>query len=398
MISAKTSAEVAQGLVKRGAEVTVCAAFPNRPGGRLYPGYRLGLYQADPAWQHGALIRCWGSFSRSSSLPSRLAENLTFGLTSSLRALFLPKPDVIYANTWPLLAQGLTALVARLRGVPLVLNIQDLYPESLSVQGRIQPNHWLYRLLRRLDIQIARSASRLVVISESFKHVYTQDRGIPAEKIVVIPNWVDPQEIDLLPKEQFRQKAGIPANAFVVAYGGNIGAAAGVEAVIRAFAGAPDGMLLLVAGDGSRKTECQSLAGKLGVQNIQFHSPWLKEETSEVLRAADVLVLPTQGQQSMASVPSKMLNYMLAARPILAVAVEGSETAEIIQKAGCGWVVPPGDEQALSAALRQLSEIDPALLEQMGQNGRAYAMEHFSKDVCLPRVIDVVMEITGNGE
>jgi glycosyltransferase involved in cell wall biosynthesis len=232
----------------------------------------------------------------------------------------------------------------------------------------------------------------LIVISDRFAEIYRNDRGVPAQRVYVIPNWVDPQEISLLPRDQFRTRSGIPRDAFVYIYGGNIGVAAGVEAAIEAFSQVKNcRVYLLIAGDGTQRTACESLVVKSGVHNVIFHHPWPAEETSEVLAAADVLLLPTLGEQSLASVPSKMLNYMLAGRPILTVAVHGSDIDKIIHEAQCGWQVQPDNPEALTEVLNRLSEIPAAELIEKGENGRKYVLERFSRNVCLPEAVKVIL-------
>lgn len=399
IVSANTSYNMARGLIYQEQFVNVITNFPNRPAGKLYKGYRQSVYSTSIDPSGFRLVRCFSFFSKESSMVSRWMENISFGLSSSLALFFSPKPDAIYVNTWPIFAQGLACFVASVRRIPVVLNIQDIYPESLAMQGRLSSTNLFYKILRWIDRANARSAGALIVLSDYFAKIYTEDRGIPAEKVHVIPNWVDPDEIQLLPKAQFRKRYGISENAFVFGYAGNIGVAAGVENVIEAFANIGERKTyLLIAGDGSRRQSCQDLVKKLGAKNVIFHSPWPKEETSEVLAAADVLVLPTQGEQSMASVPSKMLNYMLAARPILALVLPDSETAQLIHAANCGWVVSPGDQTSASHEMAKISLMPADLHSGLGLAGRDYVQEHLSSEVCIPRVIQILEHAAEKGK
>jgi hypothetical protein len=135
--SAQTGEQTAEELARRGHSVHIYAPFPHHPKGRLFDGYKRSLYStsiADPGY---ILTHSFGTFSRSSTMMSRSAENLSFGISSGLRILFGKRPDVIYSNSWPIFATGIVAIVARLRRVPLVLRFQDVYPESLHSQHRI---------------------------------------------------------------------------------------------------------------------------------------------------------------------------------------------------------------------------------------------------------------------
>lgn len=109
-----------------------------------------------------------------------------------------------------------------------------------------------------------------------------------------------------------------------------------------------------------------------------------------VLRAADVLILPTHGGQSMASVPSKLIAYMLAARPIIALALPGSDAAAIIEQSGCGWVVPPDQPGLLASNVQAIMSMEQTVLDRRGQAARRYALKHFTQESCLPRVLEII--------
>lgn len=393
MVSARTSAQIAAHLAGDGHKVQVLAPFPNRPGGMLYPGHRRRLFARQQHSDGYELTYCFSTLAPQSSLRQRFAENISFGLTSSLATLFSTRPDVIYSNSWPIFATGLIWLVARLRGIPLVISVQDVYPESLTAQGR-PAQGTLLRTMRRLDSLIARTAHHLVVISQHFADLYRADRGVPPQRISVVPNWAESDSIDLATDQQtWRRERGIGDNHFVLAYGGNIGVAAGVETVIEALAQLPHlpDLRLLIAGEGSRLQACRDLADQQDERRVLFHTPWALAETSAVLRAADVLVLPTRGNQSIASVPSKLISYLLAARPVIALVLPESEIAHIINESGGGWVIPPDRPDLLAEKISTVARLDAATRTHMGQAGRIYALQHLTREVCLPRLVNIIL-------
>jgi colanic acid biosynthesis glycosyl transferase WcaI len=150
---------------------------------------------------------------------------------------------------------------------------------------------------------------------------------------------------------------------------------------------------LLVAGSGSQLLPCQRLAQQCG-DRVQFHSPWnTSDHPEKVLLAADLLVLPTRGQQSLASVPSKLLSYMLSGRPILAAALPNSDLANLIIQSGCGWVVDPDRPDLLAEKVREIKKLESDDLNRLGQLGRSYVLQHFSKDICLPKAINILKDI-----
>ncbi len=392
VVSARTSASLVNGLLQAGHAVRVITAFPNRPGGKVYPGFRRRLFWRERAAQGLDLIRCFAFLSPTSSTLSRWLENISFGITSGLALLFSPRPEAVYSNSWPIFATGLVGLVCALRRLPLVIHVKDLYPESLSMQGRVGPGGLPYRLLMALDRWLARRASAMVVLSERHAQAYRGARGIAEAKIHVVPDWIDIRQAENWDKQAYREQAGISREAFVLVYGGNIGLAAGVEGVLEALQRVESQrkIVLVVAGSGSQLESCRRLAEKVSAARIIFHSPWREEETGPVLAAADACILPTQGKQSLASVPSKLLSYLLAARPVLAQVLPESDTANVIAQAGCGWVVSPDRPQELAVKIAELALLPEETLAAMGLAGRRYVQETLSVDVCLPQLIGIL--------
>jgi colanic acid biosynthesis glycosyl transferase WcaI len=320
--------------------------------------------------------RTWSTLSHASTLASRFLENITFGITSAL-ALRRLQPDVAYLNSWPLFA---TALAVRALRVPFVVSVQDVYPESLFVQRR-RGARLIGAVLRRIDAFIAKRAKAVIVLSRAFANLYEHDRGVDASRIHVIPNWIDDVQPDAAAGRAYRRARGIPDDAFVVAYGGNIGVAANVEQLIEAFRALDARFHLIVAGSGPRAEACRALARAIAPDRIHFEDPWPVEETAAVLSAADLLALPTLGTQSAVSVPSKLLTYLLLDKPVLAIAQRDSEIARVIEEANAGWTV---DAQDLANAIRN------AASSSVAHGGRAYALRTFTREACLPRIVELL--------
>lgn len=397
VVSSYTSAQIAEDLLQRGHQVTVITAFPNRPSGKLYPGYSRRLFQRQIQSNGLEMIRCFATLSPKSTMLSRFLENVSFGITSGMIVLGIPKPDVIYSNNWAIFASGLTAIVARLRGIPLVASIQDVYPEQLVFQGRIKSGGWIERCLYWVDKWIAQSASAIIVISDSMVDLLKNTRGVPADRVHVIPNWINNDSLvpDDPSGKRYRLERGIASEDFVVVYAGNIAFAAGVETIVQSFALLKDiqDTHLIVAGEGSSLQSCIQIADAMGNPRVWFHTPWPRDENSMVLSAADVLILPTRGKVSLAAMPSKLISYMLAARPIIALALPNSDLARTIKRAGCGWVIEPDNPETLANKIREVRALDLSERRRIGQCGRDYALAHLTRDVCVPKVIKLLESV-----
>ncbi len=399
IVGAQTADMMARRLAATGHKVKVVTAFPSRPAGKLYPGYKIRLFQKERHPDGYEIIRCFCVPSSKSTMLSRFLENVAFGLSSALYLLFIPKIDALYANTWFIFASSLMSVVARLRGIPYVIRVTDLYPESLASQHRIKTGGWFYRLIQGIDTWNASGAAHIAVLTYHFSRTYIEERGISAGKISIIPDWVDGYMDCCQPEEssQIRRLFGVPEDAFLAVYGGNIGVAAGVETLIQAAALLPD-IRVIIGGAGSELMACQALAGKYAPEQVSFFSPWPREQTMPLYQAANVLVLTTRGEQSIASIPSKLIGYMLSARPIIAAGLPGSELARIVEESNCGWIIPPDNPRALAQTIAQVMDLSREELCSHGLAGREYALKHLTADVNLPKLVSIIENLSsGNG-
>ena len=397
VVSSQTSAHIAQKLVANGHTVTVLTSYPSKPAGKLYPGYSRRLIDRKRTPGGYELIRCFSTLSSRSRLINRFTENISFGLTSSVAALFVWRPDVIYANSWPLFATGMLFIVAKMRRIPIVISVQDVYPESLVSQGRAVAKNLFMNCLRWWDGVIARGCRTLIVISKRFADFYRYERRVPAERIHIVPNWGD-DSVGNMDEEQiskFGISKGIPPNARVFAYGGNIGVAAGVETLVQAALKLQTTSVfrLLIAGAGSQLHACQELARDHDDGRVIFHSPWKTEETGLVLGLAEVLLLPTRGQQASVSVPSKLISYWMAGQPVIAMAWPRSDLADFIEESGGGWLVEPDRADLLAAKIQEVLGLSRAELRQRGEAGRDFAARNLTRKICLPRVVSILEQV-----
>jgi glycosyltransferase involved in cell wall biosynthesis len=249
--------------------------------------------------------------------------------------------------------------------------------------------------MQRIDRGVASLASRVIVLTEGLAEEYRTSRRLADGVVSSIPNWT--QVPDPPKKEagiEYRRRNGIPESAFVIAFAGTFAESAGVDQLIRAVALRPFDRetVLLLAGDGACFEECRAMADKVSGARFVFHRPYCPEDASGILGASDLLVVPTRGQISLTALPSKLMHYMFAARPVLAVCNPNSELARIMTASCCGWAAEPDNTPALAQLLQLITHTPHESLHRMGEAARKYALLHFSPEACLPKLIRLIEE------
>jgi colanic acid biosynthesis glycosyl transferase WcaI len=374
--------ELARELQRRGHDVTVVTAFPHYPGGELYPGYRLALWQ----WEVRDGVRVLRTFifpyhGRRGSL--RMLNYLTWML-SSVQAAWLASPcDVMYV--WhPPLTVGVSAwIISKLKRVRFVYDVQDFWPESALASGLLRPGLLVNALYRLADWVYAR-APRILVVSEPAAEQLRR-RGVDAGKISVAHHWLDTTPFERESGRDVRAEFGW-SGAFVVMFAGNLGMVQGLETLIDAAAllrDCPDVRIVLV-GDGSDRARLESMVAEEGLTNVHFVGRHPSDEMPAFLRAADALVVHLRPSEiADHAVPTKILSYLAAGRPVVCATTGAS--AELVRAANAGLTCEPGDASALAATITALASMPIATREQLGSNGHAYLHAHFEKQT----VIDV---------
>jgi len=212
------------------------------------------------------------------------------------------------------------------------------------------------------------------VICDSFV-VNLRSKGVPKSKIFSIPLCVDTRFIQPnAPREVFRKAHQISETQFVVLYTGNMGAKQKLENVLAAAAQLPEprGILFCLAGDGAERAHLEAYAQSRTLPNVMFLPLQQRDALPGMFAAANVLVLNQAAQVVDTVIPSKLLSYMAAGRPVVAAVNASSEAAQCIQRAGCGLVVEPENPAALAEAIRLLYENRP-LADSLGMRGRLFA-------------------------
>lgn len=394
VVSARMSHDLATCLTDQGCRVTVICPQPSRPLHADYRAYSNAAAAIVSLEGIVTVVRLPSFSAPFSSFSLRLRESVSFGrcVCRYLSNELQQKPDVLYVNAWPLAAQALIARYSNSNGIPLVLQIMDMYPESLLNKLPRLLGSIIAPALTRFDNWIARQSSSLVVISENMQRAFSDIRGIPSSKIETINIWQDESLFLPLPeaKEAFACY-NIPGNRFTFLYLGNIGPVAGVDLLIRAFhrASLPSAQLLIV-GDGADKPACQQLVSSMGLANVIFISDPDATHVPKLQSMADVCLLPVKRWAAMSSIPSKLAAYMFSAKPVLATVDSESDTARIIRQTNCGWAGEPEDQAWLAEKMREVALLQRKDLQLLGENGQRYGLVHFSKTKGVLRLAQMV--------
>ena len=363
VVSASLSIAIARAL-SREYDVTVLSPMPTRPNGSIYsrPDFRD---------EHFTHIVTDSYVCPASKFIGRMRESLSFGrcIASYIREHH-ENISAIYANVWPIFSQYLAVKEAKRWGIPIVLHIQDIYPESML--GRLGIIGCMIKWpLLELDRFILRNASTVFAISENMKSYLCDTRHIEDSKVLVVRNWQD----DSLFPEHLEQTV---RGKFTFMFVGSISPAAGVMLLLKAFvkAAIPDSQLV-IAGSGSDKAACEAYTRQHPEADIRFR-PVTPTEVAEVQSGADVLLLPLRKGVGHTASPSKMPAYMFSAKPILACVDRGSDVELVVHASQCGWVCEPENESALSEMMIRVTGMPREQLNEIGRNARRYALDHFT--------------------
>jgi len=371
--------ELAEDMIKHGHTVTVITGFPNHPAGVLFKGYRKRLFFKEII--NGIrVIRCYLYTSFRKTFLHRIANFISFGATSFVTALLLDKKDLLFIVSPPL-SNGLIALLLRqMKGLRFVFNVQDLYPDVAISTGVIR-NRLLIRILKIIELFVYRGAERVAVISEGFKKNLLI-KGVPNSKIQIICNWLDTCEIYPVSRNnEFARNHGL-TEKFVVLYSGTIGMVSGAEIIIECAEKLRryGDILFLFVGEGVVKEAIVEKARVTGLDNIKFLSFQPREILSQVQSSADVSIVTLSKGKGKTSVPSKVLGYMAAARPVIASVDPDSDTWQLIEGAGCGICVDPEDVQGLSMAIESLYH-DRERARLLGRHGRDFLKSNCDRNI-----------------
>jgi colanic acid biosynthesis glycosyl transferase WcaI len=354
-------------------EVSVVAGQPNANPDRS------NFRSRGRAARHGVDIHRVTHFRFSKrNLWGRAFNLVSYLLTATARSMVLPRPDVIVAETDPPLTCLLGLLLRRRHGCPLVLYLQDIYPDVAVAVGKL-PDGYLLRWVRRLLYATYRKADLVVVLSQDMKQRMLEV-GVSPARLVCVPNWVDSRKMRPVKQgNRFRRRHRLD-HQFVVMYSGNVGLTQRLETVVSAAALLQDrtDITFVFVGDGASRHRLMAKARRRGLSNVQFHDYQPKDELAHSLSAADVHLIPLDDPLVPCLMPSKLYGILASGTPIVAMAPRQCELASIVQQHGVGTVTPPRDHVTLAETLREYAD-SPARLSRMGQAARELAVRDYDR-------------------
>ncbi|MBI4446467.1 MAG: glycosyltransferase family 4 protein [Acidobacteria bacterium] len=369
-------------LVTQGHAVTVLTGFPFAPYWKRWPEYRR-RWAAQECANGITLIRLTHFIPRR---PGRLLDRLlmegSFALAAGFLALFRlrTRPDVIlYVGAQPSIAM-LATLLASMWRVPCVVKITDLAAQAAADVGIVKMP-WLTGALKAFEYRAYSQADGAIVLCSSFRQSLLADH-YPADQIRVICDSVDLNEIGPgADGRGFRREHQLKDGDFVVLYSGSMGAKQGLANVIEAatlFNGC-DATKWVIVGEGELKAQLEKLVREYKLsEKVRLLPLQPREKMSAMFSAADILLLNQLTSVKDTVIPSKLLTYMAAGKPVLAAVNASSQAGALLRESGGGMIVKPEDPSALAHAVNELQK-DRALLDTWGRRNRLYAETHFDR-------------------
>jgi glycosyltransferase involved in cell wall biosynthesis len=383
--------ELGQAWLARGHEFTVVRSGRSYLSGERVPE---AVWPGPEAESGGLKLRpAYAPPGHHRSFVWRAVSYFVFAVSSSWLALRVRGVDLVQ-GTSPPLGQALSAwLVAALKRRPFLLEVRDLWPDFAVALGVLR-GRWLIRPARWLERFVYARARHVVINSPAYAD-HLRQQGVPADRITVIANGVDPTRFD--PEATgaaVRERQGL-IGKFVVVYAGAIGPANDLDTLLEAARQLHDQQDIhwVILGDGKERPRLEALARSARLGNVTFAGPRPKAEMKDWLAAADACVATLRNiPMFRTTYPNKVFDYMAAGRPTV-LAIDGA-IRTVIESAAGGLCVPPGDATRLAEAVRRL-QAEPELAKRLGQNARRYVCAHFDRRQQAESFIRLALTLAG---
>lgn len=366
---------LARSFIEHGHNATVLTAMPNYPRGRIYPGYG-GLWRRETL-DGVRVVRSCIYPAQSAAMFPRMLSYFSFVASSSLTGLaFLPRLDYLMTESPPLFLGLAGYALSRFRRARWIFNVSDLWPES-AVRLGVIGNGLALRAACALERFCYRKA--YLVTGQSADIIANIRSRFPSTETYHLSNGVDAREFTPGARDRSLRERMAAGAQLVAVYAGLHGIAQGLEQVLEAAALLRNEVPVrfVLVGDGPAKQALIEHCRLLGLDNVTFMDPVPPREAPAILASADIALIPLK-QDLPGAVPSKIYEAMASATPVV-LATHG-EAASIIQSAGAGIAVAPGDSAGIASAVRRLAS-DATLRARCGARGRAAALEHYDRQI-----------------
>ena len=373
----------ARELVREGYEVEVVTGFPNYPGGKVYPGYRIRLLQREVI--DGVQITRVPLYpNHDQSAIKRVLNYASFAASATIYGVFMARrADVMYAYHPPLTVGMAAALIRLFRRIPVVYDIQDMWPDTLRATGMLN-NPKALDLVARVCRWVYRRMDHIVVLSPGFKRLLLK-RGVPESRLSVIYNWADEASLGA-PMGQV--PAAFPgADLFRILFAGNMGKAQALGTVLDAASmlqARGSRVCWVMLGGGVEVARLKAETAQRQLANVVFLPAVPMAEVGAYLNAADALLVHLRKDPLFEiTIPSKTQAYMAAGKPLL-MAVDG-DAADLVRQSGGGVVAESENAAALAQAAEALAGTPPQALAAMGQQAQQFYRERLALAVGVGR-------------
>jgi colanic acid biosynthesis glycosyl transferase WcaI len=380
-----------ENLVQLGHEVTMITFAPGDPSGRVRAKYRGKLLWK--SIENGVkVIRVAQPSLDISKLPLRMLRNIFYQVGAAWAGLG-KQYDVVMAASSSLTAWLPFASMVVLRHKPAIYSVFDVYP-NIGITLGVFRNKLVIALVSSMERFCLNNAAIVRIISNSFRPDL-RALGVPDKKMILVYDWVDTDLIHPLPRDNAFAREQNLMDRFVVLYAGNLGLSQGLEHVLTAaeILIEQTDISFVFLGDGTNRERLVEEVGQRQLTNVKFIPFQPRQRLPEVLASADISLVSLQRGIGFNSLPSKIFSILASGRPAIACIDEGSETSNLINRAAAGLCVPPENPSALVEAILTLKK-DPDLREQMGCNGRKWAVKYHSPQSGARQIEKIMLEIS----
>ncbi|MBN2223066.1 MAG: glycosyltransferase family 4 protein, partial [Deltaproteobacteria bacterium] len=321
---------LAKDLAGIGHQVTVLTTFPHYGEDRFSARYRSKLWAKERIGEISVYRLFLFVPKKKGMILGRLLSYVSWNVLSALAGLMLGRCDILFVPSPPLTNGFVGYIISRLRGVPFVYNVQDIYPD-IAVRLGVLRQTTLIGSARKLETFVYGKAAAVSVISGGFRSNLIA-KGVPEEKIHLIPNFAETEVIHPLARQNRLSSALGLDDRFVVLYAGNIGLSQGLETVLDAAELLRDNaeIVFLIVGNGATKPALVDLARRKDLQNVMFRPFFPYRDVPELYATSDVCLVPLKRGISEESVPSKAYSILAAGRPLIAAVDEGSNIWDLV--------------------------------------------------------------------